>query len=293
MTEGIWRPLGVDSAEDIAEYDALHDGIPAWMRDAYWEWVRGAIDSPVRNMYGERASELNVGLVESMCQTLKIRIPRLDNDFSGPYQLRRAIEYLQSHGKPLQIADYLLAYSPRAQSTATQLSAILDRSKSAWEIGRRSGRPGLVRRVPKGVQLAADEVMRSSDQAGVRLAKAWEDLFGIDPRPSDAYRKAIQAVEDAAIPVVSPTNSRATLGTVLKQMEDQGDWNLPMGREHPSAGTGDTLISMMRVLWFGQHDRHGGQPTAPGEVTFEEARVAVLLATVLVDWFASGLIVKR
>ncbi|WP_315525531.1 hypothetical protein [Corynebacterium durum] len=39
-SETSWRPLGIDSDEEIAEYDALHDGIPEWMYSALWEWVR-------------------------------------------------------------------------------------------------------------------------------------------------------------------------------------------------------------------------------------------------------------
>ena len=30
-SETSWRPLGIDSDEEIAEYDALHDGVPEWM----------------------------------------------------------------------------------------------------------------------------------------------------------------------------------------------------------------------------------------------------------------------
>ena len=35
-SETSWRPLGIDSDEEIAEYDALHDGIPEWMYSALW-----------------------------------------------------------------------------------------------------------------------------------------------------------------------------------------------------------------------------------------------------------------
>lgn len=132
--------------------------------------------------------------------------------------------------------------------------------------------------------------MARAGRAGVRLAKAWEHLYGLAPNASEAYRLAILAVEDAAIPIVSPTNSSATLGTVLRQLEDQGDWSLAMDREHPQAPSGVVLMSMMRMLWHGQHDRHGGRPSAPGNVSTEEATVAVGLAVTLVQWFNAGLV---
>lgn len=114
-------------------------------------------------------------------------------------------------------------------------------------------------------------------------------MYGIEPSPSEAYRLAIMAVEDAAVPVVSPKNAVATLGTVLRDIEQQGDWRLPMTRERDNASSRDLLVGMLRLLWHGQHDRHGGQPSAPGDVSLEEASVAVSSAVVLVQWFIAGL----
>lgn len=73
-------------------------------------------------------------------------------------------------------------------------------------------------------------------------------------------------------------------------MESQGDWTLPMTREHTKAPPREVVIGMTRMLWHGQHDRHGGQPSAPGNVSLDEAKIAVGLATTLVDWFSAGLV---
>jgi len=90
-------------------------------------------------------------------------------------------------------------------------------------------------------------------------------LYGLTPNPGTAYRLAIVAIEDAAVPVVSPTNARATLGTVLKQLEEQGDWELPMLREHSDAPSRSIVIGMLRMLWHGQHDRHRGATIRTGQ----------------------------
>lgn len=288
-----WRPLGVDTDEDVAVYDALHDGLPTWLADSVWAWVADAVTlyRPYRDGSG-RVAMLDVELAEAMCQTLRIPLPSLRatdvNASTGSSQRQAAMKALRGHRDPLQIIDYLLAHG--AQGKADALEQILERGKSAWAVGTRSGKPGLVRRVPLGVQIAADSVMARAGQAGVRLAKAWEALYGIGPDPSEAYRLAILAVEDAAVPVVSPSNARASLGTVLRQMEGQGDWQLPMKREHPQAPSRETVVALMRMLWHGQHDRHGGQPSAPGNVTEPEAVVALSVAVSLVQLFDAGLV---
>ncbi|MET8350897.1 hypothetical protein [Micromonospora sp. NPDC005206] len=63
-----------------------------------------------------------------------------------------------------------------------------------------------------------------------------------------------------------------------------------MEREHDSALSSQVVIGMLRMLWHGQHDRHGGQPSAPGNVSIDEAQVAVSVAVTLVQWFDTELI---
>lgn len=295
MAADEWRPLGVDSDDEIAEYDALHDGIPSWMAAAFWAWVKAEITRHRRYSDGSGwVAHLDEDLAESMCQTLRIPLPNLrvngTDGAAGQKQLDLALQVLTKNANGLQVADYILAHGKTPKEDA--LEALFVRSKSAWAVGTRSGKPGLVRRVPLGVQVGADSVMGRAGRAGVRLARAWENLYGIQPNASEAYRLAILAVEDASVPVVSPANTRATLGTVLKHMEDQGDWALPMSREDSRSPSGDVIVGMMRTLWHGQHDRHGGQPSAPGNVSRAEAIVAVGLATTLVQWFDAGSIAR-
>lgn len=295
MSEETWRPLGVFSDEEVAGYDALHDAIPSWMASAFWAWVRVEITKRRRYSDGSGSvAHLNESLVESMCQVLRISLPNLrypSTDYSaGQKQLASAMQVLMEKSDGLQVADFILAHSPQAK--ANELEELFLRSKSAWAVGTRAGRSGLVRRVPLGVQVGADAVMDRAGRAGARLAKAWENLYGIVPNASEAYRLAILAVEDASVPMVSPSNSRATLGTVLAQMESQGDWVLPMSREDSRSPSDSVLIGIIRMLWHGQHDRHGGQPSAPGNVSDQEAAVAVSLATTLVQWFDAGVIAR-
>ncbi|MGP6173647.1 hypothetical protein [Corynebacterium sp. A21] len=295
MSEGLWRPLGIDSDDAIAEYDALHDGVTVWMKEALWRWVREGL-TEYRASYDRKSRFrfLDETFTEKMCQRLQISFPNLrsaSQDYSvGKDQIARAMSILRTKDDGLQIADYILAHKPDVRET--DLDELLDLSKSAWTVGERAGKPGLVRRVPLGVQLGAQNVMDRAGRAGVHLATAWGHLYGLDPDPSAAYRFAILAVEDATIPVVCPNNDRATLGVVARDLAAQGDWHLPMTREDTRSPSKDVVLGMIRVLWSGQHDRHAGQPSTPGNVDAQEAAVAVSLATSLVQLFDAGL-VKR
>ena len=64
-----------------------------------------------------------------------------------------------------------------------------------------------------------------------------------------------------------------------------------MRREDERAPSKDVLIGMIRLLWHGQHDRHGGQ-AGQEPVSEQEAIVAIGLATTLVHWFDAGIVVR-
>jgi len=294
MSEEVWRPLGVESPEEVARYDALHDGVPPWMEAALWNWVKVAISRMFTDSYGTRRPGLDIEIFEQMCQRLHIAAPDLrmkvwDGE-SSEHQRREAMMVLRAADCALQIADYLLAFGKNGG--ADELQAILERSGSAYRVGRRAQKPGLLRRVPESVQAAADAIMDRSERGGTRLAEAWEKLYGLDRDFSGAYSLAIKAVEDACIPVVSPNNGRATLGTVIRDMRGQPGWSLPMKRAPEYAPPGHVVVGMLQVLWTGQLDRHGGAEVEGTEVSEDEARVAVDLAVILVDWFSGGLVTR-
>lgn len=297
MTDEMWRPLGVETDEEIAEYDALHDGVPEWMSTTFWEWIRESISEPhvQRYAYSEEKFRMpRTALLERMAHSLRISMPSAKwnepDNYTGGQLVSRAMAALKAHHLPLQIADFLLAFGNPNRDVLQQM---LQRSNSAWVIGKREGHHGLVRRVPEGVQIAADATMASSGAAGARLAEAWESLYGVTPNESEAYRLSVKAVEAAAIPRVCPQDSKATLGKVINVIHNQAGWNVETGRADSSAPPVDVLLGMMRMLWTGQHDRHDGSPEAQTPMTFDQAAVAVHLASTLVAWFAGGYVTRN
>lgn len=285
-----WRPLGLDS--DTTAYDVLQDGVPGWMAESFWDWTR------TQFLLSQRSEEypgaldyfLDQDLVRQVERRCRVAIPyRGYSAEIGMSEIRSSTEAAQAQ---LRVADFLLA-TRSTEHAANKLNIVLEESGSMWRVGERSGSRGLVRRVPDSVQKVVDNAISSGGHAGARLAHAWAATYGIDPNPSLAYSLAVKAVEDAAIPVVSPNDISATLGKINSQIRITGDWSLPFQREDEYASAGSTLLSMMKMLWAGQADRHGGHHDPDLAITQEAAEVAVMTAATLVQWFTSGAVSRR
>ncbi|MEV7798612.1 hypothetical protein AB0O14_05950 [Microbacterium foliorum] len=267
----MWVPRGVDPASR----DVLVDGVPDYMKPALLEWVKPRVT--VETYSGP---SLNVAVFREYDIVARPTPPysgRASNQLWPGFILRLPDEEL------LDLVDWLVHLAN--VNLRSQIESLLAASSSAWTIGLRNGNWGLVRRVPEAVQVAATDAMARGN-AGALLSEAWAACFGRGPNPEEAYEKAIKAVEEAGASVVSPHNSRATLGTMLRDMRAQADWRLDL----PGSGT-DAPVSMIEALWTGQESRHGGNgyrlPTQ------SEAEAAVLLAVPLVQWFSSGAVARR
>jgi len=158
-------------------------------------------------------------------------------------------------------------------------------------VGVRDGHAGLERRVPEGVQDAANEVMAIGGNAGTLMSTAWHAAFGRDPNYQEAYRNAVLAVEAAATHIVEPTNAElGTLGTTVKKLRNDANWSLNMRKEHKSETTAQVVLALMQSLWTGE-ERHAGATHTLN--TKEEAEAAIFLAVPLVQWFSSGAVQRR
>ena len=288
MADAVWRPLSVQTEERVAEYDALHEGVPEWIDRQFWNWVRSALEK-TSEYFDRMYRELDFPLMEEMGVALRFSVP--DEIYTSSDSLSAAIKAIQRASvDPIDVADYLLAHSTHAHEE--EIDELLQRGNSKWKVGERNGFKGLERRVPEGVQVAADHAMQEGGRSGRRLAHAWELLYGVRPDPTGAYAEAVKAVEGVACPLLCPDDRGATLGKAINIVRTQ-HWHVPMSKQDDRAPTEDVLEGMMRVLWHGQHDRHdNGEPSAPGKVSLEEATVAVGLAVTLIHWFEASLVVR-
>lgn len=295
MTDGLWRPLELKADEERL-YEALYDGVPEWMKESLWHWL----ELPIVVLSGNDPLQF----VHRVERRLRLSIPVPPSALVVEPFIRSRIT---EAGLELRFTDYVLSQIAsedwtdnldNPESLYGHLDSILRESGSKWTLGDRLGSCGLVQRVSEGVQMASDEAMKTSGHAGKRLAEAWGAAFGIHPDPTKAYGLAVKAVEDAALPKIPlRPNDHRTLGSVIRVLNsanyDAADWTLGFQREDKHYSNGQTLVAMLKTLWSGQTDRHGGDhEMASGTViTQESAEAAVMLAVPLVRWFSGDFIV--
>jgi len=275
-----WTPRGADPVA----HHALVDGIPPWIHGLLREWFVGQFTTYANGFarrWGERMQAYDMAARSAWAEDLMSYGPTAVFDSITPDEALRMLDWLVYDNATNQTRD-----------DNPELEEVLRGGGSMWKVGERDGVPGLERRVPEGVQEAAEAAMAAPGNAGSLLSEAWHAVFGMNPDYEKAYAKSIKAVEAAAIPVVSPTNRAATLGTVIQQLRDQGDWKLNLAREHATHTTQQVILGMAQALWTGQNDRHAGQPGYTPS-TQAEAEAAVMLAVPLVQLFSSGAIARR
>lgn len=284
-----WTPLGSNGAIT----PTLVDGVPEWMRSGIKEWLKRCLF--VHSL--GRPPQKYLARVRAFDQITQQEYPLAEIFDSRGFDalVQELVDDPDDENLYIVFLDFLvyeLSTEYGGETQLAELDAIFARSGSKWSVGTRDDHRGLEERVPVGVRDAAEGVIATPGHAGQLLSEAWQAAFGVSPDFESAYAKAVKAVEAAAIPVVSPKNGTATLGTVIADIKNQRDWKLDMTREHPDAPTKDVLLGMMQVLWTGQNDRHAGQ-VGYTKSSRAEAEVAVMLAVPLVQLFTSGAIQRR
>jgi len=287
MTSEVWQPLSVR----LARRESLREGIPVALREPLRDWIWA---EALRNGSVVPRVQRRLGL--SQC--------------SGEGgEETAAHDWLARHTRDrdlLDIADAMLALAPRpdgrvpvsdmftqldVQRRKRLLQELLDDVRSIYMV--KADGSGLERRAGVIATRAYSEVARAAaakpdaGSAARHLRDAWIAAHALKPDPVTAYSEAIKAVESAAHAILDPGNSRATLGTMIRQLRDtpQAFGIALAGRSGP--GDVSAVTAMMALLCDGQTSRHGGrEPTRPE--TLEAAQMAVHLAVALVEWCTSG-----
>lgn len=283
MSEGEWVAFGLTEDEE-RDWTVLHSGVPEWMRSSIVEWFRALLISN-----STLVARRSLNDIEQACH-VHLTGTNADGSYEYASQVMPRVAHLPELSL-LRVVDYLLSCQTGRSSAVIRMDEILRRSNSRWQVGVRiGGKQGLVDRVPAGVQDAAESVIASTGKAGDLLREAWAYAHQHEPSASDAFARAVRAVETVAIPKVVPRQDGATLGHVIGQMVNDGDWRL-CTREDPQSPTGDVVLGLLRTLWKGHRDRHGKPDYS--HVTLDEARTAVDLAVIVVDLFSADLVKRQ
>lgn len=269
-----WVPRGVDPSSR----EVLVDGVPEHMKAAILRFLRPHLARAGSSSEGPWTFKTEELMQFDLVARLKPSyLNRLDGrDWPG------FVSDLPDE-EVLDLADWVVHRNH--SGVANNLDQLLESAGSLWKIGPRNGNRGLVRRMPESIQTAVEATL-ALGSAGRILGEAWAAAYGRTPNPEESYEKSIKAVEEAAAHIVSPGNSRATLGTMVRDMKAQKGWSIDL----PSGQAG-TLVTMAEALWTGHESRHGGNGYR--RPTQLEAETAVTLAVALLQLFASGSAARR
>ena len=206
-----------------ADLDTLYDGVPPWMVPGLMRWLEPFLVS--NDDLGERFPIPE--FIEGLEASTRLSTPLDRRDVMA--DVRERIEQNPEFG--IGVIRYALSTmhvvrTPPHQITNTRLPALerlLGQSGSVWEVteldveGGTEGEKRLVltRRDLAEAKRAISDVRAHEPRAGAFLADAWKAIATHDPRPSEAYDKAVKAIEVAAQPVVLPNNPDATLGQII------------------------------------------------------------------------------
>ena len=145
----------------------------------------------------------------------------------------------------------------------------------------------LVRRVDETVYGAYLRAATPGDRASELLREAWAATYAREGRdPVVAWGKAVAAVEAILAPIISPNDTKATLGKLraaLRDAPDRFECDIP----HPDGSSGaDQLLAALGAIQF-HPGRHGGD----GRKCDPAHSVAtVLQAVTIIGWVQEGLV---
>jgi hypothetical protein len=286
-------PFYARASDDGAqEFVRLHSGVPAWMRESLWEWLRKEIGNRKNSSDGFYwdPNVTKIREIERICR-IDTRWEGRGSDYSrrleGQEMLRGAL-YANASAF-LTAVD--LEVSRANESSREILELVLSDSASEWRVGDLDGRPALVKRIDETVQQAAEDLARQGTRAGKLLADAWRHAFSMHRDPSASYRCSVRAIEAAAGPVLTPADPRPSLGKMNVALRDgMGKWSFAFTVDS-GVDPKNVLLEMMQLIWTNEYSRHvDADPDVPLHVSQGEAESAVVLALTLVNWFVSGAI---
>lgn len=266
-----WRP----GQQPNRSLETPYDDIPDHLRDPIHRWIQGSLST-------SRELTRHIGL------TLRLPLPDVWSAHGSAVN-QIMVEVYGDDEFALNLLELLLATNyPSADPT--ELATILAAGHSAYRL--RDDYHGVEMRVLPEVKEQVQAVVAAAEAApGEHLTEAWNAAYARTSDPEKAYSRSIQAVEAAMRPIVNGT----TLTKMIRLMHTApSKWEFALEDEratvHPNATAADgvqVVIDLMRLLAYGQKQRHGGEDKV--ELNSEEqARTAVLVATMLVQFCTSG-----
>ena len=255
------------------------DGVPDFLWQYAMRWIENAVDDDASIVCG---------------LSIELRLERAGSylDYQGAkYAIRACLEET-GHDQiaALDVMDWLLGHGcGHAQS----LEHILKSAGHVLRVSPDGNR--LVERIDPALWDEYEQVTQLDDQASQYMQEAWVLAFGREPNLSDAWGRAIKAIETLLKPIVSPKNNKATIGSMTSELRQApGKWECKLpdriynvnGETNVKPGI-EVFIDALATIGY-QPDRHGSDQ--PQDVDETTARSVLFLATTVVGWLRDGIL---
>lgn len=275
---GAWVPYRVRTAgpEAVAAWNVLQEEFSAQLDTMVRRWCNAAVDylgaksvARINNLLAADAVALNPRTSSNHPHTVKVDAGHLLDVADA------LVHLLDRVGNDANVVDLIFRLNDHLDEGRSVYEVRPDATGEHWSFGRR---------VDPTVTAQAQRVMDAGGTHADYLRAAWHACYDLHPDDEAAFDKAIEAIEAAARPVISPNNTRATLGTMIRDLKQKpSKWTTTLG-------TVEQLTERLQALWSIQ-PRHGTpDPNEVREVTREEAVACVHEAVTLVHAFTTGLI---
>lgn len=284
MTEPFIPRSVAQVPERVAEFTALAEGVPPYLRDSLLGWI-GSQFRTVHRVQGDvnQLWEQITGLERAL--RLDLRAPDGLNKYRLLTELVRDDQELC-----LDVVDYLLSKMENPSFDSHKVARqLFDEAGSAWAVHYDRHQHRLVRRVEESALATFRLATSKTDNSSTHLTRSWNYAFGRRPEPGPAFQEAVSALEASYDRLVIPNNPRATLGSITDAINTTpSKWTVRLLDESvPESGV-RALHSVLRNIWKTQ-ERHGSSVAgAPTTCTLEEAQDAVVLAAALVQIARQG-----
>ena len=277
MSQDTWVPLSVRTG--ARQPFAPVEGVPGFL----WNYLRNWIKDAIRD---DAQTGIDIDL------TLRLNVQRFINGYPTVGEVVAAAleKPLRNQVALLDVIDWLLH---RGKGSAETLERLLATAGHVLRVSPDGD--GLVQRLDPSAWALYQHATRPQDAASDHMHEAWTLTFGQHPKPGQGWGEAVKAIECLLKPVVSPNDSKATLGKMTAAIRNGHDkWTCALPSRdlkvngHQTVKPGlEVLTDCLATIGY-QPGRHGGDDT--GQVEQVTAESMVLLATTVLGWLRNGVL---
>ena len=277
MSQDAWVPLSVRTG--ARPPFAPVEGVPGFL----WNYLRNWIKDAIRD---DAQTGIDIDL------TLRLNAQRFINDYPtvGDVVAAALEKPLRNQVALLDVIDWLLH---RGKGSAETLERLLATAGHVLRVSPDGD--GLVQRLDPSAWALYQHATRPQDAASDHMHEAWTLTFGQHPKPGQGWGEAVKAIECLLKPIVSPNDSKATLGKMTAAIRNSHDkWTCALPSRdlkvngHQTVKPGlEVLTDCLATIGY-QPGRHGGDDT--GQVEQVTAESTVLLATTVLGWLRNGVL---